>query len=161
MRKLGFLFVMLFGIGAGGAIAQDVPFHVDPNTDFSKYKTYKWVHNDHEAYPVDAQIGAAVDAELERKGLRKTDADNADAFFCYHSNFGTEKMHKYHMEGEAAANPDMFLTVQTGEVAIDMYDSATKKLIWRNTTKIDPKAKPQHINKAVSKLLEKYPPKKT
>ena len=161
MQRFRLLLVALAVIVEISGAAQDAPFRVDPNTDFSKYKTYKWVHSDHQTYTVDPQINAAIDAELEKKGLKKTDSDEADAFFCYHSNFGTEKMHKYHTEGEAEANPDMFLTVQNGEVAIDMYDSATKKLIWRNTAKINPKAKPEHITKAVSKLLTNYPPKKT
>jgi hypothetical protein len=160
MQRLGILFVLLLGFGALAVSVQDVPFRLDSNIDFSKYKTYRWVHTDHKAYPVDPRIGAAIDAELEKKGLKKTDSEETDAFFCYHSNFGTEKMHKYHTEGEAEANPDMFFTVQNGEVAIDMYDSATKKLIWRNTAKINPKAKPEHVTNAVSKLLKNYPPRK-
>lgn len=160
MHSFKLLSVGLFVISATLAVAQDVPFRIDPTTDFSKYRSYKWVHTDHATYPVDAQIMESLDAELAMKGLRRTDSGATDAFFCYHSNFGTEKVHTYHTEGEAAASPDTFFTVQFGEVAVDMYDSSTKKLIWRNTADINPKSKPKHIKKAVSKLLKNYPPKK-
>ena len=159
MQRFGLLFDLLVVMGVAAAIPQEVSFRLDPNIDFSKYKSYKWVHSDHDTNPVDPQITAAIDDELVKKGLKKTDSDDADAIFCNHSNFTTEKAYKYHMGVEAEADPNMFLTVQKGEVALDMYDSSTKKLIWRNTSKINPKAKPQHIAKAVSKLLKDYPPK--
>jgi hypothetical protein len=47
------LFVVLFVLGVTVILAQDVSFRIDPSTDFSKYKTYKWVHTDHSVYPVD------------------------------------------------------------------------------------------------------------
>jgi hypothetical protein len=45
-----------------------------------------------------------------------------------------------------------------------MYDPAAKQLVWRGSASktLDPKAKPdkkqKNINKAVEKLLKKYPP---
>jgi len=153
------LFVVLFVLGVTVILAQDVSFRIDPSTDFSKYKTYKWVHTDHSVYPVDIQVTESLDSELGMKGLRRTDSEVADAFFCYHSNFGTEKILRYYSEMDGPNGPYTF-TVHTGEVSIDMYDSSTKKLIWRNTVDINPKATPQHIRKAVSKLLKNYPVKK-
>jgi hypothetical protein len=47
-----------------------------------------------------------------------------------------------------------------------MYDSANHHLVWRGVASktIDPKAKPdkqqENIQKAVNKLLKKYPPTK-
>ena len=78
-------------------------------------------------------------------------------FICYHSNFGTEKFSKYGSEFEGT----YMFTIQTGQVAIDMYDAPTKKLVWRNTADINPKARPKDIAKALSKLLKNYPPKKS
>lgn len=159
MQRL-FLSLAVLVVGAATLVAQEIPFRIDPSTDFSRFKTYKWVHTDHESYPVDPKIIEATDAELARKGLKKTDSDVADAFLCYHSYFGTEKFYRYHSEGEGSPTGPYVFTIQTGEVAIDMYDSSSKKLIWRNTADINPKAKPKHITKAVSKLLKNYPPKK-
>jgi len=57
-------------------------------------------------------------------------------------------------------------TIYTGQLVIDMYDSAKKDLVWRGTVSktIDPKASPEkqqkNLTKAVAKLLKNYPPKK-
>ena len=51
-----------------------------------------------------------------------------------------------------------------GAIGLSMYDPAAKQLVWRGsaTKTLDPKAKPEkkqkNINKAVEKLLKKYPP---
>ena len=55
-------------------------------------------------------------------------------------------------------------TIYIGQLALDMYDSAKHDLVWRGVASktIDPKAKPEkqekNLNKAVAKLLKKYPP---
>ena len=55
-------------------------------------------------------------------------------------------------------------TIYTGQLALDMYNSADKDLVWRGVASktIDPKAKPdkrqKNLNKAVAKLLKNYPP---
>jgi len=47
---------------------------------------------------------------------------------------------------------------------LSMYDPVAKQLVWRGSASktLDPKAKPEkkqkNINKAVEKLLKKYPP---
>ena len=158
MQKLNFLFLELLFIGAMVAVAQDARFHIDRSTEFSKYKTYKWLKTkgaDHVMNPVDAQVVQALDDELVRKGLGKNDSDAVDLLFCYHSAVGTRTFSKYQSEWESA-----WFTIQANQVAIDMYDSSTKKLVWRNDGYVNPEAKPQDITKAVSKLLKDYPPKK-
>jgi len=55
-------------------------------------------------------------------------------------------------------------TIYTGQLAVDMYDSANKDLVWRGVASktLDPKAKPEkqqkNLAKAVTKLLKNYPP---
>ena len=55
-------------------------------------------------------------------------------------------------------------TVYVGQLDLSMYDPGAKQLVWRGTASktLDPKAKPEkkqkNINKAVEKLLKKYPP---
>jgi hypothetical protein len=57
-------------------------------------------------------------------------------------------------------------TIRVGQLDLDMYDSANKRLVWRGTvTKtLDPTAKPdkrqKNLQKAVEKMLKNYPPKK-
>ena len=55
-------------------------------------------------------------------------------------------------------------TIYTGQLALDMYDTKGKDLVWRGVASktIDTKAKPEkqqkNLAKAVKKLLKNYPP---
>jgi hypothetical protein len=159
MYKSDFLFVGLLVVAVTATVAQNSAFRVDPTTDFSKFKTYAWDHStntERMTTQFDAQFAEALESELAKKGLRKGDSDTANLLICYHSNFGTKQIKRYTMyQGEATYG----WTIKTGELAIDMFDASTKKLVWRNTADIDPKAKPQQVAKAVSNLLQNYPPK--
>ena len=78
----------------GLALAQDVRNNFDAQADFSKFKTYKWVENKASEKPDDLtarQIVETLDAELAKKGLTKTDGDNADLFIGYQTAISTEK----------------------------------------------------------------------
>ena len=55
-------------------------------------------------------------------------------------------------------------TIYVGQIALDMYDSANKDLVWRGlgSKTIDQKAKPdkqqKNLTKTVTKMLKNYPP---
>lgn len=184
MRKFGFILALLV-ISATTALAQDVRYNFDSSADFSKFKTYKWVDikgSDHTNQLVEKQIQTALDAELAKKGLTKTDADTADLLIGYQTAVGTEKQFTSYNTGwgygpgwgggwygggmSSTTTTGSTSTIYIGQLAVDMYDSAHKDLVWRGTASktIDPKAKPEkqqkNIAKAVEKLLKNYPPKK-
>jgi Domain of unknown function (DUF4136) len=173
--------VMLF---ATAGLAQDVRYNFDKNADFSKFKTYKWVVLKNAAQVddiLDKQIKSAVDGELSQKGLNKIDADNADLYIGYQAAVGTEKQFTsfsdnwgygggWYRGGWYGAPGGGMTTGQTstiyvGQLALDMYDSANKDLVWRGlgSKTLDPKAKPEkqekNLKKAVAKILKNYPPK--
>jgi hypothetical protein len=56
-------------------------------------------------------------------------------------------------------------TIYTGQLDLDMYDSANHDLVWRGVASktIDANAKPdkqqKNLIKAVAKLLKNYPPR--
>jgi len=164
----------------GLAFAQDTRYNFDSQTDFSKYKTYKWVDikSDKPDELTDRQIRAALEAELAKKGLTKIDADNADMFIGYQTAIGTEKQvnsfdtgwgygpgWRGYGYGGSGMSTSTTSTLYVGTLALDMYDPAKKELVWRGTaTKtLDTKAKPEkrekNLQKAVAKLLKNYPPK--
>jgi hypothetical protein len=55
-------------------------------------------------------------------------------------------------------------TIYTGQLAVDMYDSANHDLVWRGVASktLDTNAKPdkraKNLGKAVAKLMKNYPP---
>ena len=80
----------------GMARAQDVRYNFDKGTDFSKFKTYKWVPIK-DAQKVDditdKQIKDAIDSVLVTKGLEKTTSDDADLYIGYQTAIGQEKQY--------------------------------------------------------------------
>jgi hypothetical protein len=168
---------------AATALAQDIRYNFDKDTDFSKFKTYKWVNLKDAAKPndlTDKQIVAAIDAELATKGLTKVDSDSADLYIGYQAGVGQEKQFTsynsdwgygggwyrggWYGAGGTGMTTGQTSTVYIGQLALDMYDSKNKDLVWRGVASktIDPKAKPEkqekNLKKAMAKLLKKYPP---
>src|ERR1043165_7988283 len=75
------------------AAAQEIRFKFLRGTDFSKYKTYKWVQVPNAQYPnqiLDSQIKQAIDSQMALKGFTKTE-DNPDLYICYQVAVNQEK----------------------------------------------------------------------
>lgn len=182
MRKL-VLFSIATLVLAGSALSQDVRYNFDKNTDFSKFKTYKWVALKDAPKPndlTDKQIIASIDSQLATKGLSKVDSDTADLFVGYQAGIGQEKeFTSYNSDwgygggwygrgwygaGGTGITTGQTSTIYIGQLALDMYDTKNHDLVWRGVASktIDPKAKPEkqekNLNKAVAKLLKNYPP---
>lgn len=151
--------------------AQDVKYNFMPGTDFSKYHTYKWVNIGKGAHPnqiVDAEIKQSVDTQLATKGLTKTDDDKADLYIGYQIAVDKEKeWNAYGMGGGVrwgGMGSATSSTINIGTLVLDMYDPATKQLVWTgNATKtIDPSSNEEknqkRLDKAMEKLLKHYPP---
>ena len=187
MKRFGLLAFILLVLGVAGVAAQDVRYNYAQDVDFSKFKTYKWVDikgSDHANELTAKQIAAAIDAELTKKGLTKTDADTADLYIGMQTAIGTEKQFTSYNTGwgygpgwygggwygyggmTSTTTTGSTTTIYVGQLGIDMYESVKKDLVWRGVASktIDPKAKPEkqqkNINKAVAKLLKNFPPPK-
>jgi hypothetical protein len=182
MKRLLRRSMLLLLLGATAALAQDVRYNFDKSTDFSKYKTYHFVPIKGAAQVndlVDKQIKAALESQLSQKGLTKVDSDTADLYIGYQTAIGQEKEFTSYNSGwgygpgwgrggwygpSSSITTGQTSTIYTGQIAIDMYDSAQKDLVWRGVVSktIDTKAKPEkqekNLNKALTKLFKKYPP---
>ena len=178
------LLVILMSVVISGAVsAQDVRYNFDNKTDFSRFKTYRWVKIKDAAQPsdlVDKQIKAAVDAQLVTKGLSKVDNDPADLYVAYQAGINQEKEFSSYSTGMGPAwgyGPGWYggwhgggwygssssmttgqtSTIYIGQLALDMYDSANQDLVWRGmgSKTLDPKAKPEKQQKNLAKTVKK------
>jgi hypothetical protein len=170
-------------IVAGSASAQDVRYNFDKSTDFSRFKTYKWVQLKDAKSPgdlLDKQIKEAFEAQLATKGLTKVEDDSANLYIGYQVGIGQEKeFTSYNTDwgygggwyrsgwyggGGGGMTTGQTSTIYVGQIALDMYDSANKDMVWRGlgSKTIDPKAKPdkqqKNLTKTVTKMLKNYPP---
>jgi hypothetical protein len=164
------------------ALAQDVQYNFDPGADFSKYKTYRWEQHP-KSLDVDdltkGQLAQGFDAALATKGLRRQDSGNTDLVIVYQLALSQEKeITTYDMGGYgygpgwrggwyggSGMSTSTTSTLNIGSLALDMYDTSSKQLVWRGMASktLDAKAKPdkrqKNINKAATKMLKNYPPK--
>ena len=182
MKRVLFLSTLIPALAMSCAFGQDVRYNFDKDTNFSKFKTYKWVilkdaptAND----LVTKQLKDTVDAELATKGLTKVDDDTANLFIGYQAGVGQEKQFTsfssdwgygggWYRGGWYGPGGGMTTgstsTIYIGQLVLDMYDSANRDLVWRGVASktLDSKAKPdkqeKNLAKAVKKLLKNYPP---
>lgn len=163
------------------AVAQDVEYSSAPGTDFSVYKTYKWEKAETAKYPdglVDQFIRRSVETELARKGLSKTDSDDADLYVVYQfanreditwSTFTNEISWQGGANGLAGfrgATTNSTYVIRRGHLTIDLYDVEQKRLVWEAEAtkaikdKVDPAKVEGNFQKAIAKIFKKYPPNK-
>jgi uncharacterized protein DUF4136 len=164
------LALTLLLVTAGTLTAQDVRYNFMPGTDFSKYRTYKWV-NTGGAHPdqiMDAEIKQSVDSQLASKGMTKTDSDTADLYIGYQTAVDQETQWDAWGTGRrwgGGMAEWTSSTISVGTLVLDMYVPGTKQLVWtgRATKTIDPSSSPEknlkNLDKAIAKLLKNYPPK--
>jgi len=163
-----------FALMGAAAQAQTVTYDFDKNTDFSKIKTYAWARG--QEIPDDfnhKRIVSAIDSQLAAKGLTKIEGETTpDVYVAYGAGFernlqinGSSSdfggpFYRGNRTGSARTEE-----VVTGTLVVGMIDVKTNAVVWRGAASrdLDPKASPEkkdkNINKAVSKMFEKYPPK--
>ena len=167
------LVVALLLVTARTLAAQDVRYNFMPGADFSKYHTYKWVNirGDHPDQIMDAEIKQAVDSQLAAKGMSKSDSDKADLYIGYRAAINLEKSVNLRSTGMDPGGlgwgdrsvQGQTSTVPVGLLFVDMYDRATKQLVWRGdvSKSLDLNKNPEknykNLQKAMAKLLKNYP----
>ena len=124
------------------AQAQNITYDFDKTTDFSKIRTYAWVH------------GQELQDELNHKRVvSAVDAQGASM------DWGGP-LYRGNRNGSARV-----AEIVTGTLVVGLLDPETKSILWRGvaTRDVDVKASPEkrdkNVNKAMAKLFEHYPPK--
>src|SRR5204863_7302899 len=151
---------------------QNVRYNFNKVANFNAYKTYKWVQikDAPKLNPlVDQQVRSAIEAELAKKGLAKAPGEEADLWIAYQVTLSQEKEFSSYSSdfGYGAGwgrgwygggmgstmTTGQTSTIHIGEVALDMYDPATKQISWRGTASktLDAKAKPEKRQKNLAK----------
>lgn len=152
------------------AFSRDVTTDFDRHVDFSRYKTYSWAKVDTPNSLWDQRVKDAVDRELQAKGLTEVPqggdisvvalgtTQEKQTLRTFYDGFGGGWF--WNGFGDATTTVD---TYKVGTLIVDMFDTNTKKLIWRGTASDVLSKKPEKnekaLEKAVSKMFEHFPPK--
>jgi hypothetical protein len=157
----------------GMAFGQTVNYNYDRGTDFTKFKTYKWVPITGAQHPnqiTDGNITSIIDGILAGKGFVKKDADPVDLFVGYGTTIQDQQMITgfggggFRFGGMGMAETQ---TIQNGTILVDIYNTAGKLLVWRATAteSLDPSSDPNKnyskLKSALTKLMKNFPPPKS
>ena len=176
--KRQILFSIAFAVLSPAASLAEVKTDYDRTADFSRYKTYSWgeVHTQNPLL-ID-RIKAAVTSALAATGWTEV-ASGGDVSIMamemtkdhqtlntYYDNFGGG----WGWWGWGGGFGDNFGTSTTteqtykvGTLVVDLFDTNTKKLVWRGSAsdtlsdKSDKNIKT--LNREVQKMLDHFPPK--
>jgi Domain of unknown function (DUF4136) len=173
-RRAAGVFAMAVLIAAS-AFGQQIKTDYDRNADFSHYKTYSWggIHTS-DPLSID-RIKAAVNAQLTAKGWTEV-ASGGDASIMamemtqdhqtlntFYDNFGGgwgwRRFGGFGNDfGTSTTTED---TYEVGTLVVDVFDTASKKLLWRGSasdTLSDKSAKNiRNLDKGVEKMFERFP----
>lgn len=155
----------------------------DPTANFRSYQTYAWVDG---AYTsgygnlVDSRIQAAIEANLNAKGLRKAtsgrDADLGVGFQVTTQDRTTLQTVSsgwpggyyggYGYGGWGGGSSTTYSQNYTdGSLIIGLFDTDSQKMVWQGVgTKTlsegeqSPEERQKNINEAVAKIMEEFPP---
>jgi Domain of unknown function (DUF4136) len=175
MKRIALLVPLVLGFAAGHAAAQDVTYNFDRDTDFSKFKSYKWV-NIKSVQQVDyltaREIAFVIDAELAKKGLLKTDSDYADLYIGYQTALSRQTPWMAYHDGwgygpgwGGGLTTLSEASIHARQLDLDIYAVTEKKLVWRGAVsnaveiKLNLDTNQKKIQKSVEKLLKNYPPR--
>ncbi len=186
INRLALLFLLML---AAGCSTMQVNTDFDPAADFSTLRTYKWMPGpqkttgdprlDNEI--LEKRIRTAVDEQLMARGYRKQSTGAPDFMVAYHvalrRKLAVSTMNSYYGyradwgwsygAGAGAIGAESYTyEYEEGSLVIDIVAADTRRLIWRGSAQAEvnkaakPEKKQAQINEAVTKMLERFPPKR-
>jgi Domain of unknown function (DUF4136) len=174
LQKAMFALTAMMFLFAGKSSAQQVKTDYDRSADFSQYKTYSWEHvKTQDPLYVD-RIKNSVNAALAAKGWTQVDSGGDVSIVAMEITRDQQTLNTFYNGfgggwgwrrfggggfGEATTTTE---TYKVGALVIDLFDSKTKKLLWRgissDTLSNNSNQNIKNLDKGVDKLFKQFPP---
>ena len=174
--------ILAFAFLSTAAQAAKIKVDLDKDIDFSAYKTYAWGKvNPLPRAMANLVISSAIEAELNKRGLTKTDVEHADLIIRYQgssdtdlnfamasdpsfSAFGGVPLPDSYVWGVGFNLPTSGRYVKKGSLVVDIFDKQKHLLIWSgtisDTLNNSPEKAIKRVNQDLADLFDKYPVKK-
>jgi len=145
-----FVLVAISFLFASALSAQHVKTHYDHSVNFEQYKTYSWEQvKTRDPLDVD-RIKSPVNAALAAKGWTRVES-GGDVWIV-----AIERGWRWRGFGETTD------TYEDRTLTVDLFDTKTKKLLWRgsSTDRLSNNSDKniKNLDKGVDKLFKKFPP---
>lgn len=141
------------------------------SVDFGQYKTYSWITVSVEDPLWKDRISNVVDSQLAAKGWTKVASDGDAAVAAYGSTRVKKNLQTWYDGfgggwfwrgfGDGFATTTVQET-PVGTLMVDIFDSSSKKLIWRgivsDTLSGNPEKDEKKMDKVVAEMFKKFPP---
>ena len=164
---------MMFLI-AGNLSAQQIKTDYDRSANFGQYKTYSW-ENIKTQDPLDVdRIKNSVNAALAAKGCTQVDSGGDVSIMTVEMTHNQQTLNTFYDGfgggwgwrrfggggfGDATTTTE---TYKVGTLVIDLFDTKTKKLIWRgsasDTLSNNSNKNIKDLDKGVEKMFKSFPP---
>jgi len=157
------------------SLAQEIKTDYDRNANFSQYKTFSFEKIQTKNPLWNDRITSAVSATLAAKGLTQVPSggdisivaiemtEEHQSLNTFYDNFGGGWGWRWgggFGDGEATTTTD---TYKVGTLVVDLFDTKTKKLIWRGSESDvlsnQSSKNIKNLDKGVGKLFKEFPPK--
>jgi Domain of unknown function (DUF4136) len=175
--KLQRALLMLVGMTllfAGKASAQQVKTDFDREANFEQYKTYSWEKvKTKNGLDVD-RIKSAINAQLAAKGWTQVESGGDVSIVAmeitreqqtlntFYDGFGGGWGYRRFGGGGFGMATTTTDTYKVGTLVVDLFDTKTKKLLWRgsssDTLSNNSNKNIKNLDKGVDKMFKKFPP---
>jgi hypothetical protein len=166
VQRLAMLFAALLVTTL--AFSREVRVDYDHHVNFERYRTYSWAKVETPNSLWDERVKEAVDKALQSKGWQEV-PDGGDVSVVAVGTTNEKRTLRTFYDGfdgwmwggfgDATTYED---TYQVGTLVVDMFDTRTKKLIWRGSASDVLSTKPdknvKELEKSVDKMFEHFPP---
>jgi hypothetical protein len=148
--------------------AQTVKIDFDKKADFSKYKTFAWSESQEPAVNLanHVRITGAIEAELVAHGFAKAESGRPDLKVRYVGKVEEKLRGSSYTTGSNWQPNDLrtmvdIKKVKEGTLIVELYDRATRLLVWRSVA-TDTPASPDQIEQQIQDFVKKsfadFPP---
>ena len=152
-KSTRFVLVAISFLCASALSAHQVKTHYDRSANFAQYKTYSWEQvKTRDPLDVD-RIKSAVNAALAAKGWTPVESGGDVSIVAIEEG--------WRWRGFGAFGPTTD-TYEDRTLTFDLFDTQTKKLLWRgsSTDRLSNNSDKniKNLDKGVEKLFQKFPP---
>ncbi len=169
IQKTIMLSVAMVILSTIAATAQQVKTDYDRGANFTQYKTYSWANvKASDPLWVD-RIKSSVESALAAKGLTQVESGGDMSITAMEITRNEQTLNTFYDNGFGGWRWGGFgnattttETYKVGTLVVDLFDTQSKKLVWRGSSsdtlsnKSDKNIK--NLNKGVDKMFKHFPP---